>query len=121
MLTLSDENLAGATGNKTLSLTLTGKTHLAGDFNSDGEVDTADYVTWRGMFGRSVTNAYDAADGNGNKLIDNGDINVWQQNFGLTASSFASAAELAAVPEPSTLLLVVSGIFLVTCRRVRRA
>lgn len=121
MLTLSDENLAGATGNKTLSLTLQGKTHLAGDFNSDGEVDTADYVTWRGMFGRLVTNAYDAADGNGNKLIDNGDINVWQQNFGLTASSFASAAELAAVPEPSTLLLVASGILLVARRRVRRA
>jgi endonuclease I len=120
-LTLSDENLSGATGNKTLTLTLKGKTHLAGDFNGDGEVDSADYVTWRGMFGRSVTNAYDAADGNGNKVIDNGDVAVWQQNFGLSTSSFTSAAELAVVPEPSTIWLAAALLCFAVRRRQRCA
>jgi hypothetical protein len=77
---------------------------LPGDFNGDGVVDAADYVVWRDTLGETGTGL--AADGNGNNQIDAGDFDVWRANFGQTAGSGAGATANAAVPEPSTLLLL---------------
>ena len=63
-LTLSDENLSGAT-NKTLTLTLQGVSRLAGDFNNDGSVDAGEYVVWQHSLGQTIATAYGGADGNG--------------------------------------------------------
>jgi hypothetical protein len=64
---------------------------LAGDYNSDGKVDAADYVLWR-------------------KTPDNygGDpagYNTWRQNFGNPPGS-GSGLESGAVPEPGTIALL---------------
>jgi hypothetical protein len=65
---------------------------LAGDYNSDGRVDAADYVVWRknpSGFGG-----------------DPAGYNTWRANFGRSAGGPASAAATAAVPEPGTLVLL---------------
>jgi hypothetical protein len=63
---------------------------LAGDYNSDGAVNAADYVVWRNGDSPDDTQAgYD----------------LWRANFGKTGGSGAALAS-AGVPEPSTLVLV---------------
>lgn len=84
-----------------------------GDFNLDGYTDAADYVTWRKNAG------------------SNADYNTWRSRFGLSnLGSGADSINLsltistvggagAAVPEPTTaLLLAVSGLA-IAARRVR--
>jgi hypothetical protein len=72
-------------------------TMLAGDFNDDGKVDAADYVVWRKNEG----------------TLD--EYNTWRTNFGRTTGggdgSVASFAAKSAVPEPSTVLLIMAGCF----------
>ena len=89
-MNFSDENLAGAQ-NKSVTLTLTGKVRLAGDFNGDGSVDAGDYVVWQRSFGESVAAAYSGADGDGNLTIDNADYDVWRAHFGQTAPGAGSS------------------------------
>ncbi|HEX3599261.1 MAG TPA: endonuclease, partial [Lacipirellulaceae bacterium] len=97
ILNFSDENIAGAL-NKSITLSLIGKTILAGDYNGDSIVDAADYIVWRSLEGQSVT-AFSSADGDGNGVIDNADYDVWRANFGLTAA-VGSALGSSKVPEP---------------------
>ena len=61
---------------------------LPGDFNHDGSVDVADYVTWR--------------DGLGNPFVAS-DYNVWRMHFGNVAVVSSPASSLASVPEPDSL------------------
>jgi endonuclease I len=101
-LNFSDENIAGAL-NKSITLTLSGTSRLAGDYNGDLTVDAADYTVWRNQNGQSVT-AYASADGDGNGTVNELDYDVWRAHFGQSASA-AGASLSAAVPEPSSLLL----------------
>ncbi|MCO6045137.1 dockerin type I domain-containing protein [Aeoliella sp. ICT_H6.2] len=64
---------------------------LPGDYNTDGQVDLADYVVWRNHLGAAAA-AYAGADGNGNGRIDSGDYQVWKANFGLSTPPAAVAA-----------------------------
>jgi hypothetical protein len=79
---------------------------LPGDYNQDGTVDAADYVVWRNTEGQ--TGAGLAADGNDNNQIDVGDYELWRGNFGRTAGNRSVSG--SSVPEPSTALLLVSGL-----------
>ena len=84
-----------------------------GDFNGDGVVDAADYTVWRDSLG-STTNL--AADGNNNGVVDAGDFDVWKTNFG--NHSGAGASTNTAVPEPTTMVMLFTGILtLCSCRR----
>ena len=80
-----------------------------GDFNRDGQVDSADYVVWRKMMGQ--TGASLAADGNGNYVVDAGDLDTWRANYGRSVSAGAgSGFEMeAAVPEPAGVVLLMLG------------
>ena len=69
---------------RTLGSTLLVATDLAGDYNGNGEVDAADYVTWRYTLGQHVT-AGQAADGDGDGVVDQADFNVWRSHFGQQA------------------------------------
>ena len=64
---------------------------LEGDFNDDGAVDGADFLTWQRGFGGQF-GASDLAD--------------WRANFGSTGSGPLAAA----VPEPSTALLSMAAV-----------
>ena len=88
---------------------------VPGDYNGNGIVDAADYSVWRDSLG-SATDL--AADGNENGMVDAGDYDVWTTHFGQTAAgSGASSAESATVPEPSCLVLLISGILSMWTRR----
>ncbi|MFL6545616.1 MAG: autotransporter-associated beta strand repeat-containing protein [Candidatus Udaeobacter sp.] len=75
---------------------------LAGDFNNDGKVDAADYITWR-KTGADPT-AYDA----------------WRHTFGNTTPAPASVLTSGgAVPEPATIALTFATFALPFTFRVR--
>jgi hypothetical protein len=77
---------------------------LGGDFDADGDVDTADYQNWRSAFGAANPNP--PSDGNGNGVFDSADYIVWRKNLG--ASVQAAAGLGAAVPEPVSLSYLVA-------------
>jgi hypothetical protein len=74
--------------------------HVPGDFNSNGTIDAADYVVWR----KGVGTTY-----------DENDYELWRSNFGASlgsgsGSALPSAEPLsAAVPEPSSFVLLLAG------------
>jgi hypothetical protein len=96
--------------------------HIAGDYNRNGVVDTADYILWRKTL-NSTTDL--VADGNLDGTVDNLDYSVWRANFGSIAPSSSLAGgshvqhRLAAVPEPSSIALAVFAV-LAACRASRR-
>ena len=78
-------------------------------------VDAADYTVWRDSLG-STTNL--AADGDQNGTVDAGDYGVWKMHFGQSIpGSGAGTSANTAVPEPVTLLILLTGILTMCCRR----
>jgi enterochelin esterase family protein len=89
--------------------------HLAGDYNRDGLVESADYLVWRKTLGSEVLLGV-GADGNGNGYIDPEDYLIWQNNFG--SSTEPEPASTEAAPEPSASGLISSGLLLLfACRK----
>jgi hypothetical protein len=84
---------------------------VAGDYDYDRDVDGADFLLWQRDFG-STTNL--AADGNGDLVVDGLDLDVWKASFGASAT-----AAIAAVPEPSSLVLLATAVW-GACFRKRR-
>jgi GH35 family endo-1,4-beta-xylanase len=84
-----------------------------GDYNADGHVDAADYIVWR----RALASTADLrADGNANGVVDVGDFDVWRSHFGYVYGSGTSLS--TAVPEPSTVAMIVIGMLAsLTARR----
>jgi hypothetical protein len=73
---------------------------VEGDYNGDGTVDAADYVLWRkdpGAFGG-----------------DPAGYNTWRTNFG---GGSGAGATLSAVPEPTSVGLLLIGLAALTARR----
>ena len=75
---------------------------IPGDFNGNGTVDAADYVTWRKGIGVATTQE---------------NYNLWRAHFGQTAGSGSVAGANAAVPEPTTLLTLIVAAAGVSTRR----
>jgi hypothetical protein len=101
-----------------LAFIIQSATPQLGDFNTDGKVDAADYVTWR---------KNDVANNplpNDNGLTTQSDrFALWRGNFGQPSGSAANLGE-AAVPEPTVgVLTVVSGLWSMAIfrRSARRA
>ena len=83
---------------------------VLGDYNGNGTVDAADYVTWRN--GGPLMNE-DASPG----MVDEADYTYWRSRFGINSGSGSSQAS---VPEPGTwMLFLICGLCAVT-RSLRR-
>ncbi len=84
---------------------------VVGDYNNDGKVDLADYITWRRKSGAStITNR----DPNNTGAIGQVDFISWRAHFGQTAvSGGGSGSDLnfdgTAVPEESTVVMLALG------------
>ena len=77
-------------------------------------VDAADYTVWRDNLGSTTALA---ADGDSNGTIDAGDYAVWRANFG---RSLGAGLNTAAVPEPPTVVLLVSCSLTIAFAATRR-
>lgn len=91
---------------------------IPGDYDIDGDVDTADYAQWQATFGDPISPAGNLADGSGNGLVDAADFVTWRKNLGSSLVS-GSGAGSAVVPEPMTLLSWLPIASLVGLTRLR--
>ncbi len=99
---------------------LTPASLISGDYDGSGVVGPEDYDLWKANFGSTTMLA---ADGNGNFIVDAADYTVWRDNLGNSlgaggGSALPSAEPLsAAVPEPSSWMLLCLGFVAVAVRR----
>jgi fibronectin-binding autotransporter adhesin len=102
------------TGLGTLTvITGAGPVGVDGDYNDNGVVDAADYVVWRNA-GPTATLPHDPSPG----VVDITDYNTWRGNFNKPNSGSGSGA---AVPEPTSIVLVFASLIgmTLTGRRTR--
>lgn len=87
---------------------------IAGDYNDDGVVNSADYVVWRNNLGAPEgTLPNDTAGGD----IGAAQYDVWKKNFGAV---LPAAVVNSRVPEPSALVLLALAAMAAGVGRVRR-
>jgi hypothetical protein len=79
-----------------------------GDFNHDTFVDELDYALWKTNFGSTNHHALDA---NGNGIVDAADYTIWRNNCCNTGAAALESA--AGVPEPATVVLLITTGFLI--------
>ncbi len=77
-----------------------------GDFNHDGTVDAADYVTWR--------------DGLGSTFVET-DYIVWRAHFGNGTTASGVARSFAAAPEPNSLAILIAVLPVLTAAATARS
>jgi hypothetical protein len=88
-----------------------------GDFDSDGDVDGADFVAWQTNFPKASGATLDQGDADADGDVDGADFVVWQTNF-----PFSPGGGVAPVPEPGAIVsLLIGGALALTCwPRLRR-
>lgn len=88
--------------------------HLPGDYDGSGTVDAADFTVWRDGLGSQNL----AADGDRNGVVDELDYAVWKDFFGVSLEGGGIGA-IAAVPEPSSMLICLLVAGMAICTRFR--
>ena len=88
------------------------------DFNSDNRVDGADFFAWQLGFGTG--NSFADGDANNSGTVDEVDLAIWEGSYGELSLAPPATAVVAAVPEPSTLVLLWSVALAAIGRRGRR-
>jgi hypothetical protein len=72
---------------------------IPGDYNSDGRLDTDDYVVWRKTYSTPLG------------------FEAWRANFGRAVGESAVLSNYVAVPEPTASATILAGIWLTFFRR----
>lgn len=76
------------------------------DFDADGDVDGADFLSWQLGYGLTSQTDNSNGDANGDGTVDGADLGVWNDQFG------SSVAPSQAVPEPNALLVAGAALAL---------
>jgi hypothetical protein len=105
----------GGTGNDVV-LNLVAGSLANADFNGDGSVDGADFLTWQRGFGTTTGGILTGGDANGDGAINGADLTIWKDQFGSAATPVAGA-----VPEPGALGLVGAAVGVVVATACRRS
>jgi T5SS/PEP-CTERM-associated repeat protein/autotransporter-associated beta strand protein len=74
---------------------------VLGDYNDDGIVNAADYTVWRDRLGSATSLPNDDTAG-----VGPDDYDRWKASFGQTPGAGSSALNSAAIPEPTTMVLL---------------
>jgi len=90
---------------------------VQGDYNANGVVDAADYVVWRRRLGQTFQLPNEVP-GVSPGMVTTADYDAWRARFGNTSGSGSGA--LAAVPEPMSASLLLSGVALAFLSAPRR-
>ena len=85
---------------------------LPGDFDSDLDVDGADFLAWQRGVSTSANAQISDGDANFDETVDGEDLEIWELGFGTTTSS-----SVTAVPEPTSMPLLIPGAFAYFLRR----
>ena len=115
-LTFSFQQTAANQGGSVFVDSVTFFDTLSGDFNSDGQINAADFTVWRDTLGSSVP-AFSGADGDGDSLITAADLEIWQAHFGMAVANASSTA--AAVPEPTGIWVILTSFLVIWTKRQR--
>jgi hypothetical protein len=91
---------------------------IEGDYNDDGVVDAGDYLAWRKHLGSEVEVE---VDGDHSGRVDDGDLGVWRQHYGGGQAGAGALVSGGAVPEPATLVLLLTALAVASIRRAHRA
>jgi autotransporter-associated beta strand protein len=75
------------------------------DFDADGDVDGADFLTWQRGVGGPATLANGNADGDSD--VDGADLAIWKTQFGPGAPASPAAAS---IPEPGSIALAALAV-----------
>ena len=84
------------------------------DFDSDGDVDGKDFLTWQKGFGTGTTLAQ--GDANGDGAVNAADLTIWKSKFGLPPAEAAAGA----VPEPAAFCLAAMALGMASFARRTR-
>jgi hypothetical protein len=87
---------------------------LTADFDEDLDVDGDDLANWKSGFGVSGSATHLQGDADGDLAVDGDDFLAWQRQF-------TGAATAVAIPEPATMLTLLTGVMATVVRRCRSA
>ena len=73
---------------------------VSGDYNNDGAVDAADLTLWKAGFGAAGSATPMQGDADGDLDVDGADFLIWQR-------SYATPIPPTAVPEPSSIVVLL--------------
>lgn len=94
-----------------LTVGLTMPQTVPGDFDSDGDIDGADFVAWQTHFPISSGASLADGDADDDDDVDGADFAIWQEQFTTVQSAGAPP-----VPEPATIYGAIAGGLLIFAR-----
>jgi hypothetical protein len=100
-------NSAGSSGS-VIDLNLVARPLHGSDFDSDGDTDGEDLLTWQDGFGITTGATRTDGDADNDGQVDGDDLSLWQTQYS-TVPPGAFAAALA-VPEPGVLAIALTGM-----------
>lgn len=124
LLSVSDQDLPGATAGPSLLLALTGRVAIGGDATLNNIVNLEDFNVLASNFGTTGA-TWQTGDFTNDMIVNLNDFNVLASNFGMTAGPNGPtpqdwAALASAVPEPGSGVSLTAVFAFFTLHRLRR-